>query len=143
VVLDDGRSAAVFADDQGITLFRDDTFTVLSPGARGGARAVALPDRSVLVAGGPTPDLAVVDPTTGALTTLADAGPSCAAPAVAATSRHVLVSCAGATLVLDASSLQASTRFETAYAAMAPLPNDQVLLVGAGLFLFTPGPPEG
>lgn len=120
--------------------------------ARRRGTAAALPDARVAVlAGDTTPrDALVVDAASGAVTTvpnaLAEAYDSLAAAAtprflVAAGTRSGLAGTA--VEILDAETLaprHTLTVADTITAAIA-LPNEQVLLVGAGLHLFTPPPP--
>ena len=85
-----------------------------------------------------------VDPVTGTVVRLADAFSSaCAPPALAATTRHLLLTCPGATSVHDAVTLDHVTSLPVGGTAPIALPNGQVLMLGASgeLLLFTPGPP--
>jgi len=149
---------AVFAGPS-LMRFRGDQFDQLGSG-RDGAAATTLPDGRIAVLGG-TPastDATVVDPTAGTVTTVPGALSAARIhPAVATTSRHVVVAggtdAAGAPIptadVLDARTLALVATLpilaRTGGFAVA-LPSDQVLLGGgapaaAALELFTPEPP--
>jgi hypothetical protein len=138
----DGVAVAVFAGATGITRFRDNAFNLLSADARTDSRAVTLPDRTILVAGGQA-DAVRVDVVTGALTGLPGFLPvACPDPELAATRRHVLVSCGAQTVVYDAASLELVATLPSGGTSLAALPNDQVLMLrGSELVLFTPPPP--
>jgi len=112
---------------------------------------VALPDRRVAVLGGDAAprDALIVDPATSAVTPVAGAlADAYAAVAIAATPRFVVVAGSRAGLpstaieVLDAATLERryTTAVDDAITAAVALPNEQVLLVGAALHLFTPPP---
>ncbi|MBA3453442.1 MAG: hypothetical protein H0T42_10155 [Deltaproteobacteria bacterium] len=142
VVGPDGVPAAVFAGTTGITRFRDNAFGLVSADSRGDARAVTLPDRTILVAGGST-DAVRVDVVTGALTAVPGFLPiTCPDPELAATTRHVVVSCGTEVFIHDAASLQLLATLPSAGTSLAALPTDQVLMLrGSELALFTPPPP--
>lgn len=141
VVGTDGIQTAVFAGPAGITRFRDNAFGSLSADPHTDARAVTLPDRSILVAGGGAGAVRV-DVVTGELTSVTLLPVACAAPEMVATIRHVLISCAGMTHVLDAGDLTLLTSIPSSGTSLAALPNGQVLMLrGAELALFTPDSP--
>jgi len=142
VVGTDGVPVAVFAGATGITRFRDNTFGLLSAAPRADARAVTLPDRTILVAGGAT-DAIQVDVVTGELRALPGFSPvACPDPELVATTRHVVMSCGGMTHVYDAASLARLATIPSSGTSLAPLPNGQVLMLrGSELSLFTPPPP--
>lgn len=155
----DGTPTAVFAGDA-VVRFRGSAFDTL-PGDHhlDGAAAVALPDGRIAVLGGTaSPDALVIDPAAG--TVVAVPGVLSTArirPAVAATSRHVVVAGgldpAGQPIatadVLDAKTLAPVATLPMVSGAggfAIALPNDQVLLGGgrpavAVYELFTPEPP--
>ncbi len=150
---------AVFAG-AALVRFRGDRFDTLTGDGRSDATATTLPDGRIAVLGGTpaTPDALVIDPATGAVGTAAGAlSIPRTHPAVATTSRHVVVAGgtddAGAPIatadVLDARTLARIATLpilaRSGGFAIA-LPNDQVLLGGgapaaAALELFTPEPP--
>jgi hypothetical protein len=156
----DGNGTAIFAGAQ-LVRYSAGAFDTLGS-ARPGAGAVTLPDGRIAIVGGGEPTLSrdalVVDPATGAMTTIADAlSTPRAHPSLAATSRHLVVvggtDMTGAPIatadVLDVvtlapiATLPIAPRTATFAAA---LPNDQVLLVGGTpaseqIELFTPEPP--
>lgn len=142
VVGPDGVAVGVFAGATGITRFRDNAFNLLSADPRMNARAITLPDRTILVAGGST-DAVRVDVITGALTGVPGFLPvACPAPEAVATTRHVLVSCGTTTYVYDATSLERLAMIQSGGTSLAALPNGQVLMLrGSELALFTPSPP--
>ncbi len=119
---------------------------------RPGGLAIALPGGRIAVLGGTAAprDAIVVDAATGGLTPVPGAlAEAYAALAAAATPRFVVVAgvrAGGGTTqieVLDAATLeprQAAVIDDEITAAIA-LPNEQVLLAGAALRLFTPPPP--
>jgi Galactose oxidase, central domain len=115
----------------------------------------ALPGGRLVVFGGDAAprDAVIVDAATGALTPVPDAlAGAYATLAVAATPRFVVVAgvATGAAdtqvELLDADTLAprlaAPLPVSDAIIAAIALPNEQVLLVGAGLHLFTPSPPH-
>ena len=142
VVGPDGVPAAVFAGATGITRFRDNAFGLLSGDPHPDARAVTLPDRTILVAGGST-DAVRVDVVTGALTALPGFLPvTCPDPELVATRRHVVVSCGTQTFVHDAATLELLATLPSGGTSLVALPNDQVLMLrGSELALFTPPAP--
>lgn len=114
--------------------------------------AAALTDARFAVLGGDTTprDAIIVDAATGAVTTVPAAlGGAYDALAVAATPRFVVAAgtragTAGTTVeILDAATLASRgvTTVADAITAAIALPNEQVLLAGAALHLFTPPPP--
>lgn len=161
----DGLVAAVFVGGStGLVRFRGEAFDTL-PGepARERAAIAALPDGRLVVVGGgpatePSRDALVIDPATGAVATVAGAlGLGRYAPAIAATSRHLVVAggvdASGAPFA-SAEILDAHTLAPLAVTPVAPragaqalaLANDQVLIFGGAeptelLELFTPDPP--
>lgn len=156
--LPDATPTAVFAGPS-LVRFRGDAFEPLAGAGRTDATAVTLPDGRVAVLGGSDEaarDALVIDGATGAVTTVPGVlvGPR-ARPAVAATTRHVIVAGgsdpAGAPIqtaeVLDAHTLTPVVTLAIATGGFAlALPNDQVLLGGSTpastlLELFTPEPP--
>ena len=155
----DGTISAIFAGPDGVTRFRDGSFTALSPTPRVAADTATLADNRVVIAGGGATeadlatDILIVDAGTGVVSSIPGALVTPRRnPAVAATPRHIVVAggvdAAGAP-ILDAEiiALPAFTHAATIpYPNTAPiavaLPNDQVLLEDAGaLQLFTPPPP--
>ncbi len=136
----DGVPLAVFATGTGFVRFRDHVFTTIAGPSLADATVVALPDRAVLAIH--PGELVRLDAVTSAVTPTAAPQLTCPRPSAAATSRHVVVACAGETFVFDAMTLAQLARLPTAGTALTALPNDQVLLVRDGeLALFTPPPP--
>lgn len=151
-------ATAIFAGPELLRL-HDDRFDVVGDG-RDGAAATPLPDGRIAVLGGTpaTTDALVIDPATGTAATVTGAlSTPRIHPAVATTSRHVVVAAgtdaSGAPIatadVLDAHTLARLATLpilaRSGGFAIA-LPNDQVLLGGgapaaAALELFTPEPP--
>lgn len=142
--------------------FRNNQFDTLPGAGRGEAAAIPLPDGRIAVVGGAdgpgARDALIVDSATGAVTTAADAlSVARRRPAVAATTRHVVVaggSDAAGAAIASADVLDAHTLARIATLPMLPrtggfavaLPSDQVLLGGgapasATLELYTPEPP--
>ncbi|HEX3761591.1 MAG TPA: hypothetical protein VHW23_22995 [Kofleriaceae bacterium] len=158
-VLGGATPVAVFAGPA-LMRFRGGQFDALTGSGRDDDAATTLPDGRVAVLGG-TPastDAIVVDPATGAVTTVTGAlSVARIGPTVATTSRHVVVAggtdAAGAPIatadVLDARTLAllATLPILSRSGGFAvALPNDQVLLGGgapaaATLELFNPLPP--
>jgi len=140
VVGADGVAVAIFAGPAGITRFRDNAFATISADPRIDARAVTLPDRSILVAGG-SAGAVRVDVITGELASTSLLPIACAAPEMVATRLHVVASCGGSTYVFDAANLALLATIPTSGTSLAPLPNGQVLMLrGTELALFTPPP---
>jgi len=140
VVGPDGVATAVFAGPAGITRFRDNAFGSLSADPHTDARAVTLPDRSILIAGG-SAGAVRVNVVTGDLTSVPLLAVACSAPEAVATVRHVVIACGGMTYVFDAGDLTLLATIPTAGTSLAALPNGQVLMLrGSELALFTPPP---
>jgi len=139
----DGVPAAVFAGDSGLVRFRAETFTLLDPQARPGARTAALPGGQVLVVD-ETGAALRVDVATGEVVPLPALVPAaCAAPTLAVTSRHLVLGCESSTHVHDVATLEPLATIQRGGSVLAALPNDQVLLAsGDALALFTPPPLE-
>ena len=155
-----GAVAAVVLSPAGVMRFRDESLAPIAADARAGGAAAALGKRVVVLGGGDplSRDALVVDPFADAVTVVPDVlAAGRRFPAVAATSRHVVVAGgvdeAGAPIA-SAEVLDAATLAPLATIPIAPrtrafaiaLPNDQVLLGGGDdvtdvLELFTPPPP--
>jgi hypothetical protein len=153
VVAGDGTLTAVVVDHATGDLLRLRPDPEPLGAQRKGGLAAALPARRLAVFGGePAPrDALVIDPATGALAPMPDAlAEAYAALAVAATPRFVVIAGVrpggGSTQieVLDGETLARRhvASVDDAITAAIALPNEQVLLVGATLQLFTPPPPE-
>jgi hypothetical protein len=154
----DGTVTAIFVGDQ-IVRYHNSVFDVLAGTGRTGGTAATLPDGRIIVVGGDpaSRDVLVID-STGAVTTLTDAlAVPRVRPAVAATTRYVVVDSGtddtGAVLasaeILDVQTLATLVTLPAiarADAYAVALATDQVLVVGGApaasqLELFTPDPP--
>ncbi|HEX3474225.1 MAG TPA: hypothetical protein VHT91_04240 [Kofleriaceae bacterium] len=150
---------AVFAGTA-LVRFRSDRFDTLTGDGRSAAAATTLPDGRIAVLGGTpaTTDALVIDPAAGTVSTVLGALSTARIhPAVATTSRHVVVAGgtdgSGAPIatadVLDAHSLALLATLPILARSggfAVALPSDQVLLGGgapaaAALELYTPEPP--
>lgn len=153
----DSSPTAIFAG-AALVRFRGGSFDTLSADGRSDAAATTLPDGRVAVIGGAATDALVIDGATGAVTTVPGAlSTPRIRPAIATTSRHVVVaggSDGHGAPIASADVLDARTLTRLATPAMLPrtggfavaLPDDQVLLGGGvpaspALELFTPEPP--
>lgn len=155
----DGIRTSVFVGETGIIRFRSDRFDTLAAPGRARAAITDLPATSKLViAGGDTTDVLLVDPSTGAVEVHANALVTARfSPAIAATARYVVVT--GGTDAADAPIATAEILDGTTLARIAVIPaaprakplafrlsNGQVLIAGGTattdlIELFTPPPP--
>ncbi|MGE0549304.1 MAG: hypothetical protein AB7O24_16120 [Kofleriaceae bacterium] len=161
VLTSTGEFVAVLAGAEGVIWFHDDQF-IVTPGNRARAGVAALPNGTIVVAGGGAADtardLVTVDPSSGAITTATGVLVTARySPAVAATQRHLVIAGGvdelGAPIataeVFDATTLARLTELALeprAGAFAVALPTDQVLIAGGAavtdaIELFTPGPP--
>ncbi|MGN6103566.1 MAG: hypothetical protein ACTHU0_00435 [Kofleriaceae bacterium] len=145
---DNGALAALLLDDASggnLVPFRNDALGAPLAVQKPESTLVALPGGRIGAFGGTTPEIVVFDATSHQVAMPGQLASPAPYPVVAATSRHVVAVGADLDLeVLDAGTLQpiAVIPNDQPFTAAVALANDQVLLVGESLQLFTPPPPS-